>query len=120
MNWHTFWSRYDRLLEVVVWAWDSVMLYLCAVLLIPLTIVATIGTLLIGPAPASKPDGLLEPIAYWLLALAPLWLIIAGYARFHGGYNAQRLQAWIDRAFWIIIYTACALMGLFALVSSLA
>lgn len=117
MDWGGTWRRAAAALDIMIWAWDSLMLYVCAVWLIPMATAAIIGLLLFGDVPLRRGlAGDQEMYFAVMLAGALVWLGVAGYARFAGTPKAAMIQAWIERMFWRVVYTASALMVIFALV----
>lgn len=116
MNWKRLWRRCDAVIDILIWAWDMLMLFLCGAFLIPLMIIAIAGIVLLGPAPGRSELGeLLDELFFVVLAMAPIWMAVAAYARFSASQMAMRLQSRINRAFPVIIYTVCVLMGIFAI-----
>lgn len=118
MNWERIWQRFDDMLELIIWAWDSLMLFLCGMLLIPIIALAVFSIIVTGPASVPLAlRALVDLLFIFVAALAPFWMAAAAYARFSSSQTARRLQDRIDRAFPIIVYTACGLMGIFVLLS---
>lgn len=116
MDWARLWARLDRILDHIEWAWNAIMLFLFAVLVVPLVSVAIFMLLTDGPAPAPpiRSRETLNDIVFGLACILPIWLAIAGYARFASTPLANSIQNWIDWAFWKVIWTGTALMVVFA------
>jgi len=116
------WQRLERWLVVVmdaiIWGWDMLMMYVAALFLIPLCVVASLKIMGVETVWSAFAGAGLENAWFRLLLLgAPVWLAVTMYARFSHTQQAAALQNRLERWKWAIIWMTCGAMGGFAVLA---
>jgi len=116
------WQRLERWLVVVmdaiIWGWDMLMMYVAALFLIPLCVVASLKIMNVETVWSAFAEAGLENAWFRLLLLgAPVWLAITMYARFSHTQRAAALYHQLERWKWAVIWMTCGAMGGFAVLA---
>lgn len=116
------WQRLERWLVVVmdaiIWGWDMLMMYVAALFLIPLCVVASLKIMGVETVWSAFAEAGLENAWFRLLLLgAPVWLAVTMYARFSHTQRAAALQNRLERWKWAVIWMTCGAMGGFAVLA---
>src|SRR4029077_13588986 len=89
------WVIIDKILNVVLWLHDSVLLYVCLFWLLPLIIFLLISLFLYDLRPIMR-SRIHDVFVYSLIGV-PLWLSLRLYAQFGMTPLATHLRDWIGR-----------------------
>jgi hypothetical protein len=112
------WRWFDRVMDAIIWGYDMLMMYVAALFLIPLCVIASLKVVGVGTVWTALDDIGLENAWLRLLLLgAPVWLAVTLYARFSSRPGARAFSDRLDRWKWAVIWTSCAAMGGFAVLA---
>ncbi len=115
--WQRLWRCIDVAMDAIIWAWDMLMMYVAALVLMPMSVLGTLKLLGIVSSWNALVQLGADQVLKWLLMLgAPAWLAVTLYARFAGTPQAVALRNLLERWKWAVIWTSCAAMGAFGLV----
>jgi hypothetical protein len=107
----------DVVMDAIIWGWDMLMMYVAALVLIPMSVLGTLKLLGIVSSWNALVELGADQILKWLLIFgAPAWLVVTLYARFAGTPRAVALGNMLERWKWAVIWISCAAMGAFGLV----
>ncbi len=116
--WQRLWQWIDVAMDAIIWGWDMLMMYVAALVLIPMSVLGTLKLLgIVSSWNALVQIGAEQVLIALLLLGAPAWLAVTLYARFAGTPRAVALRNMLERWKWAVIWTTCAAMGAFGVVA---
>jgi len=116
------WRRLGRwvviVMDAIIWGWDMLMMYVAALFLIPLCMIASLRVMGIATVWSVFAEAGLENAWFGLMLIgAPAWLALTLYARFAGTPRAVAFRDRLERWKWAIIWAGCAGMGVYAVLA---
>jgi len=114
--WQRLWWWIDTAMDSIIWSWDMLMIYVAALFLIPLCMVASLRVAGVATVWSAFAGAELENAWFRLVLLgAPFWLAFTLYARLAQTPGAIALRDQLERWKWAMIWATCGGMGVFAL-----
>jgi len=118
MRWDRFWRGLDAVMDAIIWGWDMLMMYVAALFLFPLCVIASLKVMGIATVWSAFAAAGVENVWFRLLLLgAPLWLAAALYARFGRSQRAAAFYDQLERLKWAVIWMTCGGMVMFAILA---
>lgn len=109
------WRWLESALDAISWVLDMVMMYVAALVLIPISVLGTLKLLGIVSWWSALVQLGADQVWIGLLVLgAPAWLAVVLYVRFSRAGWADRVRSRLERAKWVVVWTTCAGLAVFA------
>jgi hypothetical protein len=115
--WQRLWQWIDVAMDAIIWGWDMLMMYVAALVLIPMSVLGTLKLLgIVSTWNALVQIGADEVLKWLMLLGAPLWLAVTLYARFGRTRRAAILRHRLEQWKWAVVWVSCGAMGTFGVV----